>query len=117
MKPKIDIITTEAGWRIHVNNAWAGGILTFIHNEPEFAGYLAVPSAIDRKSLHWDTLGEAINYLLACAKHPTGNEINWAQYTTGDRSICSQCEQPIVFDGEKFSHIGPLQPRHIALPS
>lgn len=69
MKPKIEIITTEAGWRIHVNGAWAGGILTFVHNEPPFPGYLAVPGIdFHRKTLMWDTLGEAINYILDCAK-------------------------------------------------
>lgn len=64
MKPKIDIITTEAGWRLEVDGVWAGGILTFVHGQPAFPGYLAVPAANDVKSLMWDTLGEAINYLI-----------------------------------------------------
>jgi len=35
---------------------------------------------------------------------------------TGQRALCTQCHQPIVYVGPYWDHPGEIKPRHIAIP-
>jgi hypothetical protein len=40
----------------------------------------------------------------------------WRHGQVGEHTACAVCETEIMFDGERWTHVGACQPRHIAWP-